>query len=169
MLFFRFRIVIQIEIRFFRFESFCLSSAKKFSLITDLITIFFWDSIQLDYAIPSIETEKELKLSVCSIKQSMNQFFADIYFSSKKNFALYGLNRARILIYIARLVCSTFSFGILLGCPLLQPATPARYSSPLPWRAGKNSVADPYSFQIFFWQFVPESAHKICTHRKTIA
>ena len=115
MLFFRFRIVIQIEICFFRFESFCLSSAKKFSLITDFITIFFWDSIQLDYAIPSIETEKEPKLSVCSIKQSMNQFFADIYFSSKKNFALYGLNRARILIYIARLVCSIFLLKILLG------------------------------------------------------
>ena len=119
MLVFRFRIVFQIEIRFSDLKSFCLSSAKKFSLITDLITIFFWDSIQLDYAIPSIETEKEPKLSVCSIKQSINQFFADIYFSSKKNFALYGLNRARILIYIARLVCSTFLLEILPG---LMPA-----------------------------------------------
>ena len=119
MLVFRFRIVFQIEIRFSDLKSFCLSSAKKFSLITDFITIFFWDSIQLDYAIPSIETEKEPKLSVCSIKQSMNQFFADIYFSSKKNFALYGLNCARILIYIARLVRSTFLLKILPG---LMPA-----------------------------------------------
>ena len=104
MLFFRFRIVIQIEIRFSDLKSFCLSSAKKFSLITDLITIFFWDSIQLDYAIPSIETEKESKLSVCSIKQSMSQIFLDIHFFSKGNFASPRLNRAFIMIYIARLV-----------------------------------------------------------------